>query len=137
MSSYGGMRLKIGMVSLGCAKNRVDSENLLGRLVSAGHEIVSDPARADVLFVNTCGFIESAKKESIDAIFEMTQYKKDKVKLIVTGCLGKRSEVAQLDYKDAYMAKVVLDIHRKRRDNPWQRHHRPLRPRQPATARRD
>ena len=51
---------KVGMISLGCAKNRVDSENLLGMLTARGYEIVSDPAEADVLFVNTCGFIESA-----------------------------------------------------------------------------
>ena len=67
---------KIGMVSLGCAKNRVDSENMLGMLKARGFEIVADPAEADALFVNTCGFIESAKEESIDAIFEMAQYKK-------------------------------------------------------------
>ena len=64
---------KVGMVSLGCAKNRVDAENMLGMLRQKGYEIVSDPAEADVLFVNTCGFIESAKEESIDAIFEMAR----------------------------------------------------------------
>ena len=91
---------KVGMVSLGCAKNRVDSENMLGMLRQKGFEIVSDPAEADVLFVNTCGFIESAKEESIEAIFEMAQYKKqgDK-KLFVTGCLAQR-------YPDALMAEI-------------------------------
>ena len=91
---------KVGMVSLGCAKNRVDSENMLGMLCQKGFEIVSDPAEADVLFVNTCGFIESAKEESIEAIFEMAQYKKqgDK-KLFVTGCLAQR-------YPDALMAEI-------------------------------
>ena len=95
---------KVGMISLGCAKNRVDSENLLGMLVARGFEIVSDPVEADVLFVNTCGFIESAKEESIDAILEMAQYKKlgDK-KLFVTGCLAQRypealmSEIPEID----------------------------------------
>jgi len=96
---------KIGMVSLGCAKNRVDSENMLGMLKARGFEIVADPAEADALFVNTCGFIESAKEESIDAIFEMAQYKKqgkDK-KLFVTGCLAQRypeallSEIPEID----------------------------------------
>ena len=53
---------KIGLISLGCAKNRVDSENMLGMLRQKGFEIVNDPAEADVLFVNTCGFIESAKE---------------------------------------------------------------------------
>ena len=95
---------KVGMIALGCAKNRVDSENLLGMLAGRGFEIVSDPAEADVLFVNTCGFIESAKEESIDAILEMAQYKKlgDK-KLFVTGCLAQRypealmSEIPEID----------------------------------------
>ena len=92
---------KVGMVSLGCAKNRVDSENMLGMLRSKGFEIVSDPAEADVLFVNTCGFIESAKEESIDAIFEMAQYKKTGAakKLYVTGCLAQR-------YPDALMSEI-------------------------------
>ena len=91
---------KIGMISLGCAKNRVDSENMLGMLAARGFEIVGDPAEADVLFVNTCGFIESAKEESIDAILEMAQYKKlgDK-KLFVTGCLAQR-------YPEALMAEI-------------------------------
>ena len=96
---------KIGMVSLGCAKNRVDSENMLGMLRAKGFEIVADPAEADVLFVNTCGFIESAKEESIDAIFEMAQYKKSgKAKrLYVTGCMAQRypealmSEIPEID----------------------------------------
>jgi ribosomal protein S12 methylthiotransferase len=91
--------LKIGLVSLGCAKNRVDSENLLGRLTHAGHEIVADPAQADAIFVNTCGFIEAAKQESIGAIFEMTKYKKDGARLYVTGCLAQR-------YADALMAEI-------------------------------
>ena len=59
---------KVGMLSLGCAKNRVDSENMLGMLRQRGYEIVSDPAEADVLFVNTCGFILDAKQESIQAL---------------------------------------------------------------------
>ena len=96
---------KIGLVSLGCAKNRVDSENLLGMLRQRGFEIVSDPSEADALFVNTCGFIESAKEESIDAIFEMAQYKKTgrAKRLFVTGCLAQRypealmSEIPEID----------------------------------------
>ena len=96
---------KIGLVSLGCAKNRVDSENMLGMLRAKGFEIVSDPAEADVLFVNTCGFIEPAKEESIDAIFEMAQYKKTgrAKRLYVTGCLAQRypealmSEIPEID----------------------------------------
>ena len=82
----------VGMVSLGCAKNRVDSENMLGMLRDRGYEIVSDPAEAEIIFVNTCGFIEAAKEESIDTIFEMAQYKRTgKLKqLFVTGCLAQR-----------------------------------------------
>ena len=95
---------KVGLVSLGCAKNRVDSENLLGMLRQRGFEIVGDPAEADVLFVNTCGFIESAKEESIEAIFEMARYKQQGNKLLfVTGCLAQRypealmSEIPEID----------------------------------------
>ena len=83
---------KVGMVSLGCAKNRVDSEVILGTLKEAGYEIVSDPAEAEIIFVNTCGFIEPAKEESIEAIFEMAKYKETGrlKKLFVTGCLAQR-----------------------------------------------
>ena len=86
------MREKVGMVSLGCAKNLVDSENMLGMLRDRGYEIVADPAEADIIFVNTCGFIEAAKQESIDTILEMAQYKKtgSLKKLYVTGCLAQR-----------------------------------------------
>ncbi len=83
--------MKIGMVSLGCAKNRVDAELMLGVLAREGFELESDPERADAIIVNTCGFIEAAKQESIDAILEMAEYKKKNCKaLIVTGCLSKR-----------------------------------------------
>ena len=84
--------LKIGMISLGCVKNRVDSEQMLSQLTQAGMEITPEPKEADVLIVNTCGFIAPAKEESIDAIFEMAEYKKTgrcKV-LCVTGCLAQR-----------------------------------------------
>ncbi len=85
------MKIKIGMVSLGCSKNRVDSELMLGKLKGRA-QFVEDPAEADVIIVNTCGFIESAKQESIDAILEMAEYKKTgSLKgLIVTGCLSER-----------------------------------------------
>ena len=61
------------MVSLGCAKNLVDSENMLGMLRDRGYTIVNDPAEAEIIFVNTCGFIEPAKEESIETIFEMAR----------------------------------------------------------------
>ncbi len=82
----------IGVISLGCAKNQVDTERMLGLLTEAGHTLTNDPCEADVLIVNTCGFIESAKQESIDAILEMAQYKNGGAckKLVVTGCLSER-----------------------------------------------
>ena len=80
------------MVSLGCPKNLVDSEVMLGLAQNAGHELTDDPASADVLVVNTCAFIDSAKQESIDTILEMAQHKKDGAcqRLVVTGCLAER-----------------------------------------------
>ena len=88
--------LKVGMISLGCNKNRVDSETALGLLADHGYVFTGDPKDADILMVNTCGFIESAKEESIDAIFEMAQYKQTgKCRLlVVTGCLAQRYEEA-------------------------------------------
>ena len=77
--------MKIGLISLGCAKNQVDSEMILG--VFKKSDITNNIEEADVIIINTCGFIESAKKESIDTILEMADYKK---KLIVTGCLVER-----------------------------------------------
>src|SRR2546421_6341610 len=84
--------MKIGLVSLGCPKNLVDSEVMLGLAHAAGHELTRDPAGADVLVVNTCAFIDSAKQESIDTILEMAQHKKDGScqRLIVTGCMAER-----------------------------------------------
>lgn len=83
---------KIGMVSLGCAKNLVDSEVMLGTLARQGYSLSSDADQADVVIVNTCGFIDSAKEESIQAILEMAELKKQGrlTKLIVTGCLSQR-----------------------------------------------
>ena len=93
------MSLKVGMISLGCNKNRVDSETALGLLRDNGYEFTGDPAEADVLMVNTCGFIESAKEESIDAILEMAEYKKTGRcrLLVVTGCLAQRYEKSLLE----------------------------------------
>ena len=84
--------MKIGLISLGCPKNLVDSEVMLGLAREAGHELTKDAAGADVLVVNTCAFIDSAKQESIDTILEMAGHKKDGAckRLIVTGCLGER-----------------------------------------------
>lgn len=86
------MSKKIGMVSLGCPKNQVDAEIMLSKLQNGGFEIVNDPAEADLIIVNTCAFIESAKKESIESILDMVSYKEDypSVRLLVTGCLAER-----------------------------------------------
>lgn len=84
-------KYKVGMVSLGCDKNRVDSEIILGKM-SNDYEITNDAKKADIIIVNTCGFIESAKQESIDTILEMADYKINyNCKLLIaTGCLTQR-----------------------------------------------
>jgi ribosomal protein S12 methylthiotransferase len=84
--------MKIGLVSLGCPKNLVDSEVMLGLAQQAGHELTRDAAEAEVLVVNTCAFIDSAKQESIDTILEMARHKEEGAchRLIVTGCLAER-----------------------------------------------
>jgi ribosomal protein S12 methylthiotransferase len=84
--------MKIGFLSLGCPKNLVDGEVMLGIAQAAGHEITADAAGADVLVVNTCAFIDSAKQESIDAILEMAALKRSGrcTRLVVTGCLAER-----------------------------------------------
>ena len=86
------MAYKVGMVSLGCAKNQVDGEVLMASLGDGGFVPVDDAAMADIAIVNTCGFIESAKRESIEEILELAALKKEgKIKkLVVTGCLGER-----------------------------------------------
>lgn len=95
------MAVKVGMVSLGCPKNQVDAEQILYRLREDGYEIVADAGLADVVVVNTCGFIESAKQESIDTILEFCQLKKEgRIKsIIVTGCLAER-------YKHEILAEI-------------------------------
>jgi ribosomal protein S12 methylthiotransferase len=84
--------LKIGFVSLGCPKNLVDTEVMMGQLVEGGHELTPHPQDADVLVVNTCSFIDPAKQESVDTILEMAEYKKTgrAQRLIVAGCLVER-----------------------------------------------
>lgn len=83
--------MKIGFVSLGCSKNLVDSERVMGLLKTNGHTITNLPEDADAIFINTCGFIDPAKKEGIDTILEMAEYKDGKCKkLIVLGCLAQR-----------------------------------------------
>lgn len=95
------MSRKVGMISLGCPKNQVDAEIMLKKLVDAGYILVQEADKADVVIVNTCGFIEDAKKESIDAILEMADLKEDGLlsKIIVTGCLAER-------YKDEVVSEI-------------------------------
>ncbi|HKP71483.1 MAG TPA: 30S ribosomal protein S12 methylthiotransferase RimO [Pyrinomonadaceae bacterium] len=83
---------KIGFISLGCPKNLVDSEVMMGQLAAAGYEITTDEGEADTLVVNTCGFIDSAKKESVDAILEAARMKSEGncKRLVVAGCLVER-----------------------------------------------
>lgn len=84
--------MNVGLVTLGCNKNQVDSEMILGLFKNMGYDIVNNPSKADIIVVNTCGFIEPAKKEAIDTILEMADYKEygNCKALIVTGCLAKR-----------------------------------------------
>ena len=86
------MTCKVGMVSLGCPKNQMDAELMLAKLEQAGFELVAESGLADVVIVNTCGFIEDAKKESIENIFEFAQLKQEGriQRIIVTGCLAER-----------------------------------------------
>src|SRR6185369_9067340 len=81
--------VKVGMVSLGCPKNLVDSEVMLGQLAAHQFQVTNSPEDAELLIVNTCGFIDKAKQESVDTILEMAGYKKSGAckKLVVTGCL--------------------------------------------------
>ncbi|MBQ7572870.1 MAG: 30S ribosomal protein S12 methylthiotransferase RimO [Clostridia bacterium] len=94
------MKCRIALMSLGCAKNQTDGEIMLGLLADNGYEIVPEPDDAEVIIVNTCGFIESAKQESINAILQMAEYKNNNCKLLIaTGCLAER-------YKDD----ILLDL---------------------------
>lgn len=84
--------MKIYLESLGCSRNQVDSEIMLGRLTAAGHQIITDPVQAEVIIVNTCGFISTASQEAVDVILEMAEFKTTGAcrRLVVTGCLVQR-----------------------------------------------
>lgn len=94
------MALRVGMVSLGCAKNQVDAERMLYKIQEAGYPLVGDAALSDIVIINTCGFIESAKQEAIDTILEFAALKSEGriKKIVITGCLAERyrEEVAKL-----------------------------------------
>lgn len=92
------MSIKVGFVSLGCSKNLCDTENMMGILAEKGFEITPNAAAADVCVVNTCGFIDSAKEESINTLLEMARYKNGKCRLLIAaGCLAQRyaKEIAE------------------------------------------
>ena len=84
--------MKIAIISLGCPKNQVDADVFCHALIKDGHTTVADPAEADIIIINTCGFIESAKTEAIENILMACQYKQENpdLKVIVTGCLAER-----------------------------------------------
>jgi len=112
---------KVHFVSLGCPKNRVDTEVMLADTVGQGHEIVADPSAAEIIVVNTCGFIGEAKEESVDTILEMARYKAEGAckKLIVTGCLTQRypkevaAEMPEIDqiFGSGEVRKVARALH--------------------------
>ena len=95
----------VGFVNLGCSKNQVDSEVMLGTLSQDGFELTSDPARAEVVIINTCGFIEEAKQESINAIIEHGALKKNGAcrVLIAAGCLSQR-------YQDELLKELAIVV---------------------------
>jgi len=112
------MKAKIGILSLGCPRNLVDSEGLLGRLSLKGYSVV-DINKADIALINTCAFIEEAKKESIAAILDLAELKKEGKlkKIIVYGCLAERYQDAlrkELPEVDAFIGKVSLNHNLKR-----------------------
>lgn len=116
---------KIGFVSLGCSKNLVDTENMIGIMVKEGYEVVADPQDAEIIVVNTCGFIDSAKEEAINTLLEMAEYKEGNCKMLVcAGCLAQRysedikNELPEVDvilgtgsYKD--IAKAIREAEEK------------------------
>ena len=110
--------MKVGFVSLGCSKNLVDTEMMIGLFKKENFEVVSDPKKAEIIVVNTCGFIQAAKEEAINTIFEMAEYKDTgKCKyLIVTGCLVKRYK----EELEKLVPEVDLFISTSEYDNYWE-----------------
>ena len=106
------LKKKVGFISLGCDKNRVDLEKIIFNIKSAGFEIVNDPSTANIIIINTCSFLESSRLESIENILEMSNYKTDKLeKLIVTGCLN------ELKYSDLNASLPEVDAFVNIKDN--------------------
>src|ERR687896_74352 len=105
---------KVGFISLGCPKNLVDSEVMMGRLKAEGYEITTDASEAETLVVNTCGFIDAAKKESVEAILEAARLRAEGgvSRLIVAGCLVERyrDELrAEIPEVDAFIGTSQID----------------------------
>ena len=97
--------MNVGFVSLGCSKNLIDTECLIGKFKENRYQIVNEEEKADILVINTCGFIETAKEEAINTILEMAEYKKKRCKyLIVMGCLVQRY------YEDLVKALPEVDL---------------------------
>ena len=126
--------MKILFISLGCDKNLVDSERMLGKLTGQGYTLTDDEAEADIIIVNTCCFIDSAKEESINTILEMAEYKKEGRcrALIVTGCIAERyreevleliPEVDAIVGTNSYnrIEDAILEVGRGRRPRSWSR----------------
>ncbi|WP_321494463.1 30S ribosomal protein S12 methylthiotransferase RimO [uncultured Desulfobacter sp.] len=108
--------MKIYLESLGCSRNLVDSEIMLGRLIAAGHQIITHPARAEAIIINTCGFISTASQEAVDVILEMAEFKTTGAcqRLVVTGCLVQRYKddpdlMDSLPEVDAFLGTAACD----------------------------
>jgi ribosomal protein S12 methylthiotransferase len=102
----------VGLIGLGCAKNRVDGEVMLGLLQQAGYEVAADPAQADTIIIHTCGFIGAAKEESIDTILEAAEWRRQGKRLVVTGCLVQRYAqdlLQEMPEIDAWMGTADLN----------------------------
>ena len=85
------IKMNVGFVSLGCSKNLIDTEVMIGKFKNNQYKIVNNPSEAEIIVINTCGFIESAKEEAINTILEMAEFKNKRCKyLIVMGCLVQR-----------------------------------------------
>ena len=99
------MNIKVGMISLGCPKNQVDGELMLEKLNKAGFQIVGAIEEADIMIINTCGFIEDAKREAIETILEVAEYKSAGMisSIIVTGCLAERYQDEMFDLNSCYL----------------------------------
>jgi len=117
INEKGFFKMNVGFISLGCSKNLVDTEMTIGLFKKNNYCIVNDPKKADIIVINTCGFIESAKEEAINTILEMAEYKKEKCKyLIVMGCLVERYK----DELEKAMPEVDLFIKYSKYDTIWE-----------------